>query len=139
MVFGLQCAPVFFSRQMNRLVNGGPDGPTGAQAFLDDILGEGDTFPSALEMLRRVFQRIEDSGMLLKAKKCFLFKLILAYLGHLLTRDGLRPDPAKVAKVVEWPIPHDAAELRRFLGLAVYYLKFQENFATTAAPQCSIS
>lgn len=134
MVFGLQCAPAFFTRQMHCLLDGGTDGPTGAQHYLDDVIGGGPDFQSALRMLRAVFRRVRDSGMLFKAKKCFLFKLELKYLGHVLTREGLRPDPAKVSIVIEWPIPHNPREILSFCGLAGYYLRFQKDFATLAAP-----
>ena len=134
LIFGLSAAPAFFSRMMHRLLNGGPDGPTGAQAYLDDVIGGGETEEAALAMLKKTLQRVRDSGMLLKAKKCALFKRQVTYLGHLLTRDGVRPDPAKVEKVLNWPEPHNAREVVSFLGLASYYLRFQAGFATLAAP-----
>jgi hypothetical protein len=134
MVFGLSNAPSFFTRQMRRILDQGPDGPTGAYHYLDDVLGGGPSFQHAFDMLKRTFFRIRQSGMLLKAKKCFLFKGELKYLGHVLSREGIRPDPAKVEKIVNWPIPHFPDELRQFLGLATYYLRFQQHFAEHAAP-----
>jgi len=44
----------------------------------------------------------------------------LLYLGHLISADGLRSDPAKVAAVRDWPIPTDLKGLRSFLGFANY-------------------
>jgi hypothetical protein len=139
LVFGLTNAPSFFSPQMRQMLDRGPDGPTGAKHYLDDVLGGGKDFPSALLMLRKTFDRVRDSGMLLKAKKCYLFKAELQYLGHVLTRSGVKMDPSKVEKIVNWPVPHNVGELRSFLGLATYYMRFQAEFAKKAAPLYSLT
>ena len=46
------------------------------------------------------------------------------YLGFLLDREGLRPDPEKVAPVAEYPVPKNVKQLRRFLGMLGWYLRF---------------
>ena len=126
--------PPFYCAQMERIINGGEDGPTGAQHYLDDIIGGGRTFAESFTMLRRVFQRIRHSGMLLKGGKCFLYKLVIPYLGHILSREGVHVDPAKVEKIVNCPTPRNGQEVHSSLGLAVYHLRFQEGFMATAAP-----
>jgi len=55
-------------------------------------------------------------------------------LGHIVSADGIMPDPHKTSKVEEWPIPSKVQEVQQFLGLANYYRRFIQNFATTAAP-----
>lgn len=121
---------------MREIINNDPEEPTGASHYLDDIVGGGPTFDSALVMLRRVFAGLRVSGILLKGNKCFLFKLLVKYLGHVFSRSrkGVHGDPAKVEKILASPVPHTPRELLGFLSLAVYYLRFQDHFANTSAP-----
>lgn len=58
----------------------------------------------------------------------------MAYLGHIVSAKGVATDPQKVKKVVEWPTPQNISEVRQFVGLASYYRRFVENFATLAKP-----
>ena len=58
----------------------------------------------------------------------------MQYLGHVVCSEGIRPDPAKVDKVMSYAVPTDVSELRRFLGLASYYRRFVANFAKITSP-----
>ena len=58
----------------------------------------------------------------------------MAYLGHIVTNEGVAVDSVKVEKVRNWPIPQSARDVQQFLGLANYYRRFVESFSTTARP-----
>ena len=45
----------------------------------------------------------------------------MPYLGHIVTRAGIKPDPAKIEQVKTYPVPSDVTKVRQFLGLASYY------------------
>ena len=47
------------------------------------------------------------------------------YIGHLLTGQGLKPDPEKVKAIIEMPKPDDIAGVRRFIGF-MNYLRLSE-------------
>ena len=61
------------------------------------------------------------------------------YLGHVISKKGIAPDPAKVQKVRDFPAPTDVSKLRQFLGLASYYRRFVPTFAKIAAPLHSLT
>lgn len=129
MPFGLANAPATFQRLMDRIV------PRDiARVYLDDIVVPGASFDQALANLRRVFDRIRAANFLLAPKKCTLFAQRLEYLGHVISSEGVATNPQKTAKVRDWPVPKDKAQLNSFLRLAQYYSQFVKDFATIAAP-----
>lgn len=93
-----------------------------------------ETFEEHLDHLRQVFERVRYAKLKLKAQKCTIAAESTPFLGHVLTRDGIRMDADKLTPIQGFPLPRNARELLRFLGMCSYYRKFVKNFATIAAP-----
>ena len=74
--------------------------------------------------MEEVFRRLRDANVKLNPKKCSFFKQRVEYLGHVVTPEGISPNPDKVRVVQEYPTPTNLKELRSFLGLANYYRRF---------------
>ena len=102
--------------------------------YIDDIISYCTDFSQGIERLRVVFQKLQDAGLTLKAKKCILFQKQVSFLGHLVSEHGVATDPEKVLAVVEWPVPKSTTEVRSFVGLCAYYRRFIKSFSEIAKP-----
>ena len=132
MSFGLTNAPSTFSRVMN-LVLRGLHWRT-VLAFLDDVLVLGKTFDDHVENLAEVFDRCRQYGIKLKAKKCYLFRQEVEYLGRTVGRDGMRVSQSFIDTMDKWKPPTSTKEVERFCGYANYHRNFIKDFAGIAAP-----
>ncbi|KRY16110.1 Retrovirus-related Pol polyprotein from transposon 17.6 [Trichinella patagoniensis] len=81
-----------------------------------------------------VFLRLQGAGLKITPTKCQLFQEKVKYLGHIISRDGVQPDPEKIKAVEQWPTPRCVKELQQFLGLASYYRRFVKGFAQLGEP-----
>ena len=93
--------------------------------YLDDVIMFGSTFHETLRRLEIVLKGLGDFGLKLKASKCKLFHIELAYLGHTVSALGVSLDPDKIKAL---------QELQTYLGFAGYYCSFMEGFAQIAKP-----
>ena len=101
MPFGLCNAPATFERLMEFVLAGLQWSK--CLVYLDDIIVYSKTFEEHLQHLREVFQRLREVGLKLKPSKCFLIRQKVAYLGHVVTPNGLETDPDKTNAVAGFP------------------------------------
>ena len=130
MPFGLKNAPATFQRAMMELL-GDLDF---VRIHIDDIILFSHTFEEHSSHLRIVLARLQDANFKAAPEKGHLFMDSVHHLGHIITRDGNSPDPAKLTAIRKAPKPQTLTELQRFLGLANYYRKSVPNFAKIAHP-----
>ena len=85
-----------------------------------------------------VFDRIHGDGLKLSPKKCHLFRNKVRYVGHIMSADGIEPDPDKVDKVRNWPTPIGVDSTRTFLGFSGHNRRFVKDYAKIALPSNEI-
>ena len=104
------------------------------EVFIDDILVHTASLPEHDKILAKVRATLQQAGITLNDAKCHLRQSEVKYLGHQVTPEGIRPDPAKLRAIAELKEPANVEELRRVLGLFTYLSRFLPDMATVAAP-----
>ncbi|KMQ89993.1 enzymatic polyprotein endonuclease reverse [Lasius niger] len=79
-------------------------------------------------------KRLRAANLTLQPDKCEFLRHEVAYLGHVITDDGVRPDPRKISSVKNFPVPRNLKNVRQLLGLAGYYRRFISDFSRIAKP-----
>lgn len=89
--------------------------------YLDDIIIWSQTLEEHETNVREVLQALRNAHLFCSLKKTSLFNLEIDFLGHHISARGIEPDKSKVARILDWPVPCKANDVRAFLGL-VHYL-----------------
>jgi Reverse transcriptase (RNA-dependent DNA polymerase) len=102
--------------------------------YLDDLLIFSRTEEEHLRHIRDVLETLRRNGLTAKLKKCHFLKKELHFLGHIISREGIKPDDSKVEAIKNWPRPTTQSEVRSFCGLMNYFKKSIKGYAQIAAP-----
>ena len=105
-----------------------------AIVFIDDILVYSRSRDEHEQHLRIVLQTLRGQRDYAKFSKCEFWLESVAFLGHVVSKDDIMVDPAKIEAIRDWASPTSVTEIRIFVGLAVYYRRFVERFSSTTAP-----
>ncbi|CAF1393237.1 unnamed protein product, partial [Rotaria sp. Silwood1] len=135
MPFGLSNAPATFQRLMDLILAGIKW--QSCLVYIDDIVVFSSTFEQHLKDLSSVFDRLKTAGLTHKASKCDFCRKELKYLGHIITPDGIKPDPGLIDSVKLFPQPTRLKDIQSFLGLTGYYRKFIKDYAKIRSHQKS--
>ncbi|CAM4720623.1 unnamed protein product [Lepidochelys kempii] len=111
-----------------------PFGLQNAPAYLDYMAIFSDSWAEYLEHLQKVFVRIREAGLTVKAKKCQIGLNRVTYLGHQVGQGTINPLQAKVAAIQKWLVPKSKKQVQSFLGLAGYYKRFVPQYSQITAP-----
>ncbi|WMV51153.1 hypothetical protein MTR67_044538, partial [Solanum verrucosum] len=137
MSFGLTNAPAIFMDLMNRVFKTYLD--SFVVVFIDDILIYSHSEEEHMGHLRVVLQRLREEKLYAKYEKCEFWLKEVAFLGHVVSGDGIKVDPKKTDVIRNWPRPLTPSDIRSFLGLAGYYRRFVNGFSSIASPMTKLT
>ena len=132
MPFGLKNVLATFQRLMDRVLSG----LQGIELFvyMDDIVIYSRSLKEHNEKLAKLLGQLKTAGLILQPDKCRFLCKEIGYLGHVISQEGVKPDPKKVEAVTLFPCPKGRKNVKQFRGLAGYYRRFIPDFARIARP-----
>ena len=107
----------------------------GVETDIDDILIWDRAKEEHDQHLKMALKRCGDIGLTLNKDKCVIGTSLVAYIGHILTADGVKPDESKVKAVLEMPAPTDKKESCDFWELSIIW----QNLCQTCHKLLSLS
>ncbi|KAJ4978546.1 hypothetical protein NE237_009326 [Protea cynaroides] len=137
MSFGLTNTPATFMELMNQVFHDMLD--TSVFVFIDDILVYSKNEETHIKNLNAVMQRLRKEKLYVKFSKCEFWLKEVAFLGHVVSAEGIKVDPSKIEAIVKWEAPKSVAEIRSFQGLVGYYRRFVEDYSQIAVPLTSLT
>ena len=132
MPFGLRNEPATMSRVVEQLYEG--YNRSICMVYLDDTITFSQGFDEHLDRLGLLFARMKTFGLKLKPEKCAFARSSVSFLGHLITADGIAPDPDRVRSIAELTPPTTVTGVRAFLGFTGFYRRFIRGYADIARP-----
>lgn len=135
MPMGLKNSPATFQRVMDNVLR---DLHDICLVYLDDVIIFSTSLQEHIVNLEKVFRRLRESNFKIQMDKSEFLKLETEFLGHVVCKDGVKPNPNKICTITNYPLPKSTTEIKRFLGLLGYYRKFIPDFARITKPltQC---
>lgn len=130
MPFGLKTAPATFQRLMDSVLGGLKW--TEALVYLDDIIIYGKNWEEHTTNLEHVFKALLKGNLRCNGKKCELGFTEVKFLGHIISGDGIKPDPRNLEPIRNAKPPKTVKELQSFLGYCNFYRKHIPGFSVIA-------
>lgn len=129
---GLKTSPSCFSRAMTIAMTG--LNYEKCLIYLDDLLCFGRSLFIHNKNLIDIFSRLRKVNLKLNPSKCQFLKKDVLYLGHVVSAEGIKPDPEKTKAIDQYPVPQNSDEVRKFVAFTNYYRKFIPSFAEITLP-----
>ncbi|CAM8926089.1 unnamed protein product [Rhodiola kirilowii] len=132
MSFGLYNAPGTFQRVVTSIFSD----MIGSfiEVFMDDFTVHGDTFEACLRNLDAVLERCVTMNLVLNYEKCHFMVTHGVVLGHIVSKEGMEVDKAKIDVIMTLPYPSTVRDIKSFLGHAGFYRRFIKDFSKKALP-----
>ena len=127
---GLSSSSCYYQRLMNEVVSGIPQ----VYCYLDDLIIMSQSYEENVQLLRQVFSRLCEHGLVVKESKCFFAVHSLSFLGYQVSSEGLAPLPSKVSAIKNYQLPRTKRQLKAYLGMYQFYARFVKGYAELLQP-----
>ena len=94
----------------------------------------GETQDEHDQRLKQVMRKLKSTGVTLNVDKCEFNRDALKFLGHVVEKNGIRPDPEKTRAISDMKPPQTITDLRRFLGMANQLGKYSCRLSELSQP-----
>jgi hypothetical protein len=101
---------------------------------LEDIVPYASSLAEHQSKFNKLAERLRKANLKLQPDKFEFLRKEVNYLRHIISKNGVKPDPKKIQAVKKFPRPRNSKNIKQFLGLAGYYRRFIPNFSKTAKP-----
>ena len=130
--FGLKNSPATFQRVMDNILKEYLN--KFCLVYMDDIIIFSKSQNEHLQHISAIFKKMREYNLKVQLDKSEFLRKDVEFLGHIITPDGIKPNPSKISAIEKYPIPTTTKEIKRFLGLIGYYRRFIANFARITSP-----
>lgn len=107
--------------------------------YIDDVIVFGKQFDEHLIRIEEVLDRIRAAGLKLKPDKCMMLQEEVTFLGHVVSGEGVKPSPTNIEKIINWPKPRTARQVKQFVAMGSYYRRNVKDFATIVRPMVDLT
>ena len=105
------------------------------KAYIDDLLSiTKGSFDDHLDKLDAVLYRLDKAGLRINIAKSSFAQTEIEYLGYVLTREGIKPQPEKIRAILALLPPKNVKQVRSFLGMVQFYRDMWEKRSEILAP-----
>lgn len=132
MPFGLKNAPATFQRMMDEILR--EYLYKFCFVYMDDVVIFSKSLPEHIDHIKKIFKTLREVNLKVQLDKSEFLSKEVAFLGHIITPEGIKPNPSKIEAIQRYPMPKSTKEIKSFLGLIGYYRRFIKNFAKTTFP-----
>jgi hypothetical protein len=101
---------------------------------VDDLNIHSETWGDHIRHLEAVLCKLREVNLKLNPRKCCFAAKSITFLGHVVSKKGIQPDPGKIEAVLHFPTPKNVTSVRSFLGLIGYYQKYIKGYSNLAGP-----
>ena len=107
--------------------------------YIDDIIVFGKSFEEHMHRVEEVLARLETAGLKLRAEKCQVLQREVVFQGHVVSGEGVKPNPTNIEKIMSWPKPRNAKQVKQLVAMGSYYRRYVKNFATLVRPMVELT